>query len=129
MLTFFASEIGYNHLRRASKVSDFTHITEGRSAVELIDELISLQGILCDIVIHINKAYGGALVVATISCLIHLIITPYFLYNEIFSDVNSTWYVLTMQVFWTIFHIGMLLLYVQPCYSCSVKVRINISEK
>ncbi|XP_023314881.1 gustatory receptor for sugar taste 43a-like [Trichogramma pretiosum] len=131
-MAFFSNEIGHiGRFRRANnnnKISDFGPGagigTEAPSkTAELIGRLIGLHGILCDSVKNINKAYGGAVVVGTISCLIHLIITPYFLYNEIFSDSISSWYVLTMQVFWTFFHVCRLLFLVQPCHMVSVEAR------
>lgn len=90
-------------------------------AAEAIDQLISLHGTLCDSVIHINKAYGGCILIAMIGCLVHLIITPYFLYNFLHSD-SQNMNVLVMQLLWIAFHVYRLLLLVQPCYSTAMKV-------
>ncbi|XP_014219005.1 gustatory receptor for sugar taste 43a-like [Copidosoma floridanum] len=125
-ISFVSSDIGHSRLRRTNKVSDFIVSSEGNGGTsEAIDQLITLHGTLCDCIIRINKAYGGTILIGTISCLIHLIITPYFLYNEIYLDNSSNWYVLALQVFWIIFHVYRLLLFVQPCYMVSVKAKIT----
>ncbi|XP_058800704.1 gustatory receptor for sugar taste 43a-like [Phymastichus coffea] len=124
--SFVSSELGHhNRLRRANRLicSDFTEGGGGGGASEAIDQLTTLHGTLCDSVVHVNEAYGAAILAGTISCLIHLIITPYFLYNEIYSPNSSSWYVLILQVFWILFHVYRLLLFVQPCYMVSVKAR------
>ncbi|KAJ8668067.1 hypothetical protein QAD02_009730, partial [Eretmocerus hayati] len=118
------SDLPCPRLRRRSKISDFANTEEGTwGASDPIDQLIILHGILCDSIISINKAYGGAILISTISCLIHLIITPYFLYNQIYSDNGNGWYVIAIQIFWTLFHIYRLLLFVQPCHMVATKAR------
>lgn len=94
-------------------------IVSKNGSTEIIDQLIVLHGILCDTTILINKAFGGPTLFVAISCLIHLIITSYFLYN---ADSTRSMFVLTLQVLWIIFHTFRLYLVVQPCYLVSTKV-------
>ncbi|XP_031777853.1 gustatory receptor 3 isoform X1 [Nasonia vitripennis] len=125
-VSFLSTDMGQSKLRRSNKVSDFIVSAEGSGgSSDAINQLTTLHGMLCDIVINVNKAYGSAILMGTISCLIHLVITPYFLYNEIYSPNSSSWYVLWMQVLWIVFHVYRLLLLVQPCYMVSVKARMT----
>nr|CAI5846904.1 unnamed protein product [Callosobruchus analis] len=60
------------------------------------------------------------------SCLIHLVITPYFLLAEIVKpdcDVAFSF----LQVVWIVTHIARLLIIVEPCQSCSLEGQRTIT--
>ncbi|CAH1966898.1 unnamed protein product [Acanthoscelides obtectus] len=60
------------------------------------------------------------------SCLIHLIITPYFLLAEVVKpdcDVVFTF----LQVVWIATHIARLLIIIEPCQSCSLEGQRTIA--
>ncbi|XP_072394807.1 gustatory receptor for sugar taste 43a-like [Diabrotica undecimpunctata] len=52
-----------------------------------------------------------------LSCLLHLIVTPYFLLAKIISDDTDIYYI-CLQSIWFIGHIGRVLIIVEPCQSC-----------
>ncbi|XP_058795443.1 gustatory receptor for sugar taste 43a-like [Phymastichus coffea] len=95
----------------------------GDNVAESVDQLITLHGILCQSVNCINKAYGAAILMGTISCLIHLIITPYFLYNHVYSRNPNNWLLLILQFCWMLFHLCRILLFVQPCHMVISKAK------
>ncbi|XP_058790795.1 gustatory receptor for sugar taste 43a-like [Phymastichus coffea] len=94
------------------------------SASEAIEQLIAVHEILCDSIIRVNKAYGVILLLCTLSCLIHLVITLYFLYAEINSSTRRS-YVFIRQIGWIIFHIYKMMLFVQPPYMVTYKAQVT----
>ncbi|KAJ8668068.1 hypothetical protein QAD02_009731 [Eretmocerus hayati] len=110
-------------IRRKNKISDICSVKEcAWGAWKAIDHLITVHWTLCDSIHNINRAYGGVILTSMISCLVHLIITPYFLYIEVYRNNNGSIGVLIIQVLWTMFHIYRLLLFVQPCHRITVEV-------
>ncbi|EFN79214.1 hypothetical protein EAI_11414 [Harpegnathos saltator] len=85
-----------------------------------ISQLVTVHASLCDIVTYINAAYGVVILVVTITCLIHLIITPYFLIME--ADGKRQPLFLVVQAMWCIFHIWRLLIFVQPTYAATMEI-------
>jgi len=93
---------------------------DGKHFTESISQLMSVHASLCDTVILINAAYGIVTLVIAITCLIHLIITPYFLIME--ADGRREPLFLAVQGLWCIFHIWRLLMIVQPTYAVTTQV-------
>lgn len=85
---------------------------------------MTVHASLCDTVALINTAYGIVILVVTVTCLIHLIITPYFLIME--ANGRREPFFLTIQVLYCIFHIWRLLIVVQPTYSVTIEVKTKL---
>ncbi|KAG5335253.1 GR43A protein, partial [Acromyrmex charruanus] len=92
---------------------------DGKSFMD-ISQLMTVHASLCDIVMLINTAYGVVALMITITCLIHLIITPYFLIME--ADGRREPLFLAVQGLWCIFHIWRLYMIVQPTYAATTQV-------
>ncbi|CAH1966897.1 unnamed protein product [Acanthoscelides obtectus] len=74
----------------------------------------------------VNNSFCNGLVLMMFSCLIHLIITPYFLLAEVVKpdcDVVFTF----LQVVWIATHIARLLIIIEPCQSCSLEGQRTIA--
>lgn len=80
-----------------------------------------VHSLLCDTVSLINAAFGVVLLAVTISCLLHLIITPYFLIVQ--ANEKHEWIFLVVQAGWCIIHISRMLIIVQPSYSTVAEVK------
>lgn len=93
---------------------------DGKGSTDNIAELVTVHGSLCDTVTNVNAAYGVVILVVTITCLIHLVITPYFLIME--ADGKRQPLFLVVQSMWCIFHVWRLLIFVQPSYAASIEV-------
>ncbi|XP_011862327.1 PREDICTED: gustatory receptor for sugar taste 43a [Vollenhovia emeryi] len=100
---------------RKTKIMDSSITNDGKNFTHSIAQLMTVHGSLCDTVMLINAAYGVVTLVITITCLIHLIITPYFLIME--ADGRREPLFLAVQGLWCIFHIWRLLMIVQPTYA------------
>ena len=81
-----------------------------------------MHGNLCNAATFINSAFGMPLLVGMLGFLLHLVITPYFLYTEIKQD-NFKWQILLTQTYWVVFHIVRLFIIVQPSYKASMQVQ------
>ncbi|CAL7942739.1 unnamed protein product [Xylocopa violacea] len=84
-----------------------------------ISELITVHSSLCDVVALVNNAFGFVVLTVTVSCLLHLVITPYFLILQI--GEKNEWIFLVVQCGWCIFHVARIFLIVQPSYSTVVE--------
>ena len=82
-----------------------------------------VHSLLCDAVSLINAAFGVVLLAVTVTCLLHLIITPYFLILQAKASEKDEWIFLFVQAGWCIFHIIRMLIIVQPSYSTVAEVR------
>ncbi|XP_076220699.1 gustatory receptor for sugar taste 43a [Nomia melanderi] len=80
-----------------------------------IHELIMTHSSLCDTVSLINNTFGIVILAVTTSCLLHLVITPYFLILQ--AGEGHEWIFLAVQGMWCIFHVTRMLIIVQPSYS------------
>ncbi|XP_018047793.1 PREDICTED: gustatory receptor for sugar taste 43a-like [Atta colombica] len=101
---------------------------DGKSFTD-ISQLMTVHASLCDTVMLINTAYGVVALMITITCLIHLIITPYFLIME--ADGRREPLFLAVQGLWCIFHIWRLFMIVQPTYAATTqgkKTTVLISQ-
>ncbi|XP_053997934.1 gustatory receptor for sugar taste 43a-like [Hylaeus anthracinus] len=94
---------------------NFRNLNENETYVNSISELITVHSSLCDAVSLINSAYGVVILAVTVTCLLHLVITPYFLILQV--DENHEWIYLLVQCMWCIFHVTRMLIIVQPSYS------------
>ncbi|XP_044004053.1 gustatory receptor for sugar taste 43a-like [Aphidius gifuensis] len=97
--------------------------------VESISQLITVHSSLCDTNILINKAFGLPILVVAITCLLLLIITPYFLMMEANSDREMLF--ISVQLLWCALHVFRILMVVQPCYATttnSKKTAILVSQ-
>lgn len=90
--------------------------------MDSICQLMTVHASLCDTVMLINAAYGVVALVITITCLIHLIITPYFLIME--ADGRREPLFLAVQGLWCIFHVWRLLMMVQPTHAATTQVNL-----
>ncbi|XP_011265175.3 gustatory receptor for sugar taste 43a [Camponotus floridanus] len=119
-ITYIRQEmVGDTRMFRKSKIMDSIVANDGKSFIDSISQLVTVHGTLCDTVSLINTAYGIIVLVVTITCLIHLIITPYVLIIE--ADGRCEWLFVTVEGLWCIFHIWRLLLIVQPTYTTRMK--------
>ncbi|KAK1116530.1 hypothetical protein K0M31_018992 [Melipona bicolor] len=82
-----------------------------------ISDLIMVHSLLCDAVSLINTAFGVVLLAVTVTCLLHLVITPYFLILQAKASEKHEWIFLFLQAGWCIIHITRMLIIVQPSYS------------
>nr|UTN00893.1 gustatory receptor [Semanotus bifasciatus] len=85
--------------------------------IERISTLAKLHKYVSNTVDSINNSVANGIVLLTLSCLDHLIVTPYFFVKEMTSD-NPTGVVLCLQVSWFATHIFLLLIMVEPCHIC-----------
>lgn len=95
--------------------------TESKTYVNNISELRWIHSSLCDTVSLINNTFGAVILTVTVTCLLHLIITPYFLIVQ--AGEKHEWIFLFVQVGWCIFHVTRMLMIVQPSYSTVAEVR------
>lgn len=89
--------------------------------VNSISEMILVHSSLCDAVSLINSTFGVVILAVTVTCLLHLVITPYFLILQA-GEVHE-WIFLVVQGGWCIFHITRMLIIIQPSYSTIAEVR------
>ncbi|KAF3429918.1 hypothetical protein E2986_13202 [Frieseomelitta varia] len=83
-----------------------------------ISDLIMVHSLLCDAVSLINTTFGVVLLAVTVTCLLHLVITPYFLILQVTkASEKHEWIFLFVQAGWCIIHITRMLIIVQPSYS------------
>ncbi|XP_066601322.1 gustatory receptor for sugar taste 43a-like isoform X2 [Prorops nasuta] len=92
-----------------------------KSMADSISELITVHANLCDTVTFSNHAFGLAMLAATLTCLLHLIITPYILITE-FLDKREGLFLLAQST-WIIFHTMRLIIIVQPTYNTVTKAK------
>ncbi|KAL6261323.1 hypothetical protein P5V15_008843 [Pogonomyrmex californicus] len=117
--TYIRQNMGSTRMFRKSKIIDSSVTNDGKSFTDNISQLMTVHASLCDTVTLINAAYGVVALVITITCLIHLIITPYFLIIE--ADGRREPLFLAVQGLWCIFHIWRLLMIVQPTYAATTE--------
>ncbi|XP_017756033.1 PREDICTED: gustatory receptor for sugar taste 43a-like [Eufriesea mexicana] len=89
-------------------------LDESKMYVNSISELILVHSSLCDAVSLINSTFGVVILAVTVTCLLHLVITPYFLILQA-GEIHE-WIFLVVQGGWCIFHITRMLIIVQPSY-------------
>ncbi|XP_033223109.1 gustatory receptor for sugar taste 43a-like [Belonocnema kinseyi] len=116
---------------RETKVFDWLVAgNDNKSIADGVSLLITLHGNLCQSTLLLNTGFGIPLLFNILSCLLHLIITPYFVYIEV-HDEHCSYRVITMQILWIVFHMMGLLVTVQPCYWSCVQAKetgVIISE-
>ncbi|KAF7284724.1 hypothetical protein GWI33_021733 [Rhynchophorus ferrugineus] len=88
-------------------------------------ELLKVYGKIKDSVEIINSSASNGVLLLILSCLLHLVVTPYFLLLEIFKGKFS--FFGTLQVLWVLGHIGRLLILVEPCQNCLDEYKITSS--
>ncbi|XP_025162241.1 gustatory receptor for sugar taste 43a [Harpegnathos saltator] len=128
LAAYLRQDLANARMFRKSKIIDFSVANDGKGPTD-ISQLVTVHASLCDIVTYINAAYGVVILVVTITCLIHLIITPYFLIME--ADGKRQPLFLVVQAMWCIFHIWRLLIFVQPTYAATMegkKTAILVSQ-
>ncbi|XP_076180926.1 gustatory receptor for sugar taste 43a isoform X2 [Ptiloglossa arizonensis] len=94
---------------------NFRNLNESEIYVNTISELITVHSSLCDAVSLINSTFGIVILAVTVTCLLHLVITPYFLILQ--AGGEHEWIFLVVQCMWCIFHVTRMLIIVQPSYS------------
>ncbi|XP_025263741.1 gustatory receptor for sugar taste 43a [Camponotus floridanus] len=121
-ITYIRQEIiGNTRMFRKSKLMDSIVANDGRSFADSISQLATVHATLCDTVSLINTAYGVIVLVITIACLIHLIITPYALLMDA-DPIRETLFVI-VEGLWCIFHIWTLLVIVEPAYATLMQAK------
>ncbi|XP_072743920.1 gustatory receptor for sugar taste 43a-like isoform X2 [Anoplolepis gracilipes] len=125
LITYIRQEMmGNTRMFRKSKIMDSTIASEsdknGRNSRDSISQLVTVHASLCDTISLINSAYGVVVLAITITCLIHLIITPYFLIMEGDDGRREPLFVV-VEALWCIFHIWRLLMIVQPTYATTMQ--------
>ncbi|XP_047352202.1 gustatory receptor for sugar taste 43a-like isoform X1 [Vespa velutina] len=94
---------------------------ETKNFANYIAQLVTVHSSLCDTVSSINNAFGLVMVVITLTCLLHLIITPYFLIDEV--NGNRQWLSIIDQTLWCILHVTRMLIIIQPTYSTTIQAQ------
>ncbi|XP_049824632.1 gustatory receptor for sugar taste 43a-like [Aethina tumida] len=69
---------------------------------------------IVEVVEYVNEVGGLGIIIILLSCLLHLIVTPYFLLYEIANNGNKVF--ICLQTVWLITHSTRLLLVVEPCH-------------
>ena len=95
-------------------------LLETRNISDVISRLMTVHSSLSDVALLINRAFGLPILVVTITCLLHLIITPYVLLVEANGDQEALF--IAVQCLWCSLHITRMLIVVQPCYSTCTEV-------
>ncbi|KAL0130426.1 hypothetical protein PUN28_002241 [Cardiocondyla obscurior] len=121
LTAYIQHEIVNVRMFRKAKIMDSTPTNDGKSLTDSVSQLMTVHSSLCDTVMLINAAYGIIVLVIAITCLIHLIITPYFLIMEIDRRRDKTF--LTAQGLWCVFHVWRLLIIVQPTYAATTQAK------
>ncbi|XP_032676527.1 gustatory receptor for sugar taste 43a-like isoform X2 [Odontomachus brunneus] len=119
LAAYLRQDLGNARMFRKSKITDSSVTNDDKDSPENIPQLVTVHASLCDTVTYINSAYGVVILVVTITCLIHLIITPYFLIME--ADGKRQPLFLVVQTMWCIFHVWRLLIFVQPTYAATIE--------
>ena len=96
------------------RIFNYRKLNETDTYVNGISELIAVHSSLCDTVSLINTAYGVVILAVTVTCLLHLVITPYFLILQAGENHESIY--LVVEGMWCIFHLTRMLIIVQPSY-------------
>ncbi|XP_043500806.1 gustatory receptor for sugar taste 43a-like [Polistes fuscatus] len=94
---------------------------ETKNFANNIAQLVTVHSSLCDTVSFINNSFGLVMLVVTLSCLLHLIITPYFLIVEIGG--GRQWLYLIIQSMWSILHIARMFIIIQPTYYAVIQAK------
>ncbi|XP_066153581.1 gustatory receptor 68a-like [Euwallacea fornicatus] len=94
-----------------------TLIVEVPSEVRL-KELLGVLKKIRKCVGIINDSASFGVVFLTLSCLFHLVVTPYFLLVEVLKKSPSVT-IIILQSAWLSGHVGLLLLITEPCQKCS----------
>ncbi|CAG9819531.1 unnamed protein product [Phaedon cochleariae] len=68
----------------------------------------------------INGTIANGIMLIMLSCLVHLIVTPYFLVAELIKEKSNILFIF-LQIFWIITHTCRLLIIVEPCQACSLE--------
>ncbi|XP_018574194.1 gustatory receptor for sugar taste 43a-like [Anoplophora glabripennis] len=90
---------------------------ENMSLVERITVLATFQERISIAVQVLNNDGAFGIHLITLSCLLHLIVTPYFLLAEIIKPNGNVMFTY-LQAAWLLAHIGRLLIIVEPCQLC-----------
>ncbi|CAG9862418.1 unnamed protein product [Phyllotreta striolata] len=125
---FFEKIVGKVYLDRFSRsssrqtacLSSTGTIIKNEENSELGKRLIMLSILhdkIFEAVTIVNNSIEFCIHVVMLSCLLHLIVTPYFLLKGIIKENSGTYYVL-LQSAWLIGHIGRVLIIVEPCQYC-----------
>ncbi|XP_043289009.1 gustatory receptor for sugar taste 43a isoform X2 [Venturia canescens] len=127
MTAYIRPEVEYRtnvRVYRTPKISDWL-IGEGesRNISDALSQLITVHASLCDCTLLINRAFGVPILVVTITCLLHLIITPYVLLIEVTSNKDRLF--MAVQCLWCIVHIMRMMIVVQPCYATSSEAKLT----
>ncbi|CAG9772326.1 unnamed protein product [Ceutorhynchus assimilis] len=96
----------------------------GKNSDERIRDLIHIYGKIRESVEIMNDSASFGTVMTMLSCLLHLVITPYFLLVEIFKQ-NPSFVFMTLQVVWFLGHVGRLLIIVEPCQTCLKEYKVT----
>ncbi|XP_055306380.1 gustatory receptor for sugar taste 43a-like isoform X2 [Sitodiplosis mosellana] len=86
-----------------------------RSADDVINIFADVHELLGKAMVNVSSEFGVTILVLLISCLLHLVVTAYFFFLEVFGDRKDTFYT-TVQILWLIFHSLRLLLIIEPCH-------------
>ncbi|KAK2585408.1 hypothetical protein KPH14_010080 [Odynerus spinipes] len=70
------------HLRVSKTLERYPTAFERKNVANKIAQLVTVHSSLCDTVSSINNAFGLVMLAITLTCLLHLVITPYFLILE-----------------------------------------------
>ncbi|XP_076684665.1 gustatory receptor for sugar taste 43a [Andrena cerasifolii] len=96
------------------RIFSYRKLNETDTYVNDISELIAVHSSLCDTVSLINTAFGVVILAVTVTCLLHLVITPYFLILQAGENHESIY--LLVEGMWCVFHLTRMLIIVQPSY-------------
>ncbi|KAK2585409.1 hypothetical protein KPH14_010080 [Odynerus spinipes] len=109
------------HLRVSKTLERYPTAFERKNVANKIAQLVTVHSSLCDTVSSINNAFGLVMLAITLTCLLHLVITPYFLILEVSG--GRQWLFLIVQTLWCILHVTRMLIIIQPAYFACVQAK------
>ncbi|XP_074039653.1 gustatory receptor for sugar taste 43a [Leptinotarsa decemlineata] len=104
-------------------------IQKASDIVNKIMEMAKFHDKILEAVEIVNNSIEFGIHIIMLSCLLHLIVTSYFLLIDIFLRGSPV--VIIQQLIWIQVHVGRILLIVEPCQSCvneHKKTKIKVCE-
>ncbi|KAJ6636371.1 Gustatory receptor for sugar taste 43a, partial [Pseudolycoriella hygida] len=110
--------------KQKNNIATVTHESILSPDIYFVDRLASTHASLGEAIGNVSSAFGVALLVMLVSCLLQLVATLYFLFVEILGG-NDIFYTV-LQFLWVFLHLARLLLIVEPCHITSVEASRTI---
>ncbi|XP_028135349.1 gustatory receptor for sugar taste 43a-like [Diabrotica virgifera virgifera] len=101
---------------RTSSIDPYVKSEESQNIGKWLLSLSIFQDKIFEATSIINNSMELCIHVIMLSCLLHLIVTPYFLLTGLFDGADPFYVIL--QTVWLLGHIGRVLIIVEPCQIC-----------